>query len=331
MPIDQRELMDVLGERSRPALERPVPWESLRGRVRRARRRRRLAVGAAAVLVVAGVGVGVPLGLRTPTDGGPTAVTVVDEIPARYEEPDGTDYRRIATATLDLAWQESVSVEVKLSGRPLAVLAHCTKESSMTAPKVTARVPGSAQVYRLSRPAFLGFACERGRAVDLEPLPDDARTATVTIRAQHPRRDGRWRLGVYEWTPPAEMPTAPAPYRPPASFSRNPTFHKIAQATTGWPGSREVTVRVRSTGRPIALVVACSGAIGGRVTQEVSVNGSPYKGFADCSPPFLRGPAYQGLGRLPKGTVTIRVKVGTDIAAYDHRPGTLTAAVYEGR
>lgn len=106
MPINRRDLHDLLEERSRPAVERPIPWESLRTRVRGVRRRRFTAVTAGAVAVagfvaVAVVAAGSLLNLRGPDEDGQVTASVAGQIPAQFQEADGTVYRRVATATLD--------------------------------------------------------------------------------------------------------------------------------------------------------------------------------------------------------------------------------------
>ncbi|MFC7585734.1 hypothetical protein ACFQYP_19820 [Nonomuraea antimicrobica] len=107
MPINRRDLHDLLEERSRPAVERPIPWESLRTRVRGARRRRFTAVTAVTAGAVAGfaavavVASGSLLNLRGPDEDGHIAASVAGQIPAQFQEADGTVYRRVATATLD--------------------------------------------------------------------------------------------------------------------------------------------------------------------------------------------------------------------------------------
>jgi len=336
MAIDQRALHELLDERSRPAFERPIPWQALRRRTGRARSRRLTA----AVATAAALAVGVPAvvlggwpGSREPGD--LTAVSVADPIPARYVEPDGTVYRRVGAATLDPARGGSASFDVEVSGKPLAVLPDCQGGPSSGAPSVSARVPGVAKIFTLWGPLHLNMACDHGRAVDLMPLPEGTRRATFAVEASRSAtaRPRAWRIGVYEWTPPVRPKAAPAPVEPPAAFSRKPEFRRIAAKTVTWPAEREITLMVPHTGRQLAVLTYCGGGIAGRIDQENWVNGRAEKSTVHCGnpPPRGRGFNYSILGKPPAGekTVTLRIRISATIPEYLRRTGTLTVAVYE--
>ncbi|WP_336210942.1 hypothetical protein [Nonomuraea sp. LPB2021202275-12-8] len=340
MAIDRSELHDLLDERSRPAADRPIPWESLRRRTGRARHRRLTAAvaSAAALVVVVVVGVsGGLLGLGEPDRDDPTVASVADPIPARYVEPDGTVYRRIATATLDAQRQKSVSFDVEVGDRPLAILASCPTGATSETPNFFVRVPGVAKLFTTSPIPGMMSTCDDNRAMDVMPLPEGTRRATFTVetprRGTARERPQRWRFGVYEWTPPATLKAAPTPVEPPAKFSRQPEFRLVTKKTVTWPAAREVEVTVPYTGRQLALMAYCGGGIAGRLDREDRVNGRPTKTAVICeSPPDGRGFGYAVLGTrtLPaKGPVTIQVRVKARIPEYLRRPGTLTVAVYE--
>ena len=119
MPIDQRELRHLLDERSRPALDRPIPWHSLRARTRGARWRQLSAVMVAVTAVTAGAIVGLR-GLQEVDQ--LTSAQVTEKLPIQYQEPDGTTYRRLAIATFDPSKEKSKTFPVEVSGKPVAVL-----------------------------------------------------------------------------------------------------------------------------------------------------------------------------------------------------------------
>ncbi|MEW9528718.1 hypothetical protein [Microbispora sp. NPDC049125] len=346
MPIDQRDLHDLLEERSRPAAGRPIPWESLRTGITGARRRRFTAVaGAAAVAAVTAVAVvasGGVLSLHGTDEDGQIAASAAGSIPAQFEEADGTVYRRVATATLDAPREKSVTFDVEVHGKPLAVLADCPTPSGVMAPEVAVRVPDVFKVFTLSPVSFLGAGCERNGAVpvDVAPLPAGTRRATFTIDAPtgfkniapHDRPE-RWRFGVYEWTPPPTMKAASPPAEPPPAIGGRPhEFTLVAKKSITWPAAREVTITVPNRGRSLAFVAYCGGDIARRLIQEVRVNGRPVKGSTTC----IAGTADRRIpftdlgGPKPRSqkTVTIQVRLVAKIAEYRQRPGTLTVAVY---
>src|SRR5262249_35045099 len=123
---------------------------------------------------------------------------------------DGTVYRRIATATLDLPKTRSVTFEVKVSGKPLAFLAECPALKSAEAPLLSVDEPA---LRSFSIAGSLFMACRGDRPYDLR-LPRGTRQARYTLSLPEAfKAPGTWRIGVYEWTPPAVMRPAPAPVR----------------------------------------------------------------------------------------------------------------------
>ncbi|MEV0381847.1 hypothetical protein [Nonomuraea sp. NPDC050643] len=340
MPIGRRDLHDLLDERSLPALERSIPWESLRSRTRAARRRRRTMIAVAGVATAASVAVAGTLVARPepPKDEEITASSP-HQLPSSYEEKDGTVYRRLATAVFDPEGGRPVSFDVPVTGRPLAVMADCPT-ASMSSLQVTARVPGTSKQFGLTPVPFLMHVCDDHRPTDVEPLPTGTRRATFTIRrpkvAGRPAEPARtWRFAVYEWTPPATMRPAPPPVAPPAGIGDPPEHTLLTTRSVTWPATREVTVAVPHTGRTLAMMTYCGGGIGGRLTEEVWVNGRRTKIGIRCdNPPSERGGSYVVLGAVrpdADGNVSIRVKVSSVISDYERRPGVLTVAVYDTR
>ncbi|WP_219508159.1 hypothetical protein [Nonomuraea ceibae] len=340
MPIDHRDLYELLEERSRPALDRPIPWERLRARAPAARRRRAAVVAVAGVVaasVVASVAVGWSLlGVRpAPEKEGTITASAPKQLPARFEAADGTVYRRLATVTLDAPAARTVSAKVPVSGKPLAVMADCPPSTPFYVPTVTAKVAGTRRWFPLTFDGLHG-SCEQNRPADLAPLPGGAREVTFTMTMGKaakdvPGRPGRWRFGIYEWTPPASP--APAPTEtPPATIGDR--YRLLTARTVTWPDSHGVTLTLPPTDRPLTVVAYCTGAIAGRVHAETSVNGRPPKGAARCWEPPSGGTFSVGeLGTVRPGAdgkVTVRLRVSAGGAtAYERRPGTLTLAVYQ--
>uniref|UniRef100_UPI003F4970A7 hypothetical protein n=1 Tax=Nonomuraea bangladeshensis TaxID=404385 RepID=UPI003F4970A7 len=330
MHIDRLELHDLMDERSLPALEHPVPWQSLRTRIRRSRRRRRAVVGVAGAVTASLVISAAMLSVHATGQSDPTSVSLVGPFPARYTEPDGTVYNKLAEATLD-ATSKKATFDVDVRGKPLAIRADCPTKAWK--PVVTVQVPGTPQRFRLE-PPFLD--CHDNRAVDVLPLPPDTRRATFIVEAHKEARPERWRFGVYEWTPPATMKAPPPPSEPAAAIAGWPL---LATESSAWPVAGEVTLTVPNTGRQLALVTYCGGDLIRRLSQEVRVNGHKNNTMPGCMAASLNtdpgaaqaGPrvAYLRLDSGRKATTTIQVRLVTKIPEYRHRPGTLTAAVYE--
>ena len=329
MPIDQGELRDLLDERSSPALDRPIPWHSLRTGTRGARRRRLSAITVAVTFAVAVVAAGTIVSLRGPDQvDQPTTAKVTEKLPIQYEESDGTVYRRLATAAFDPSRETSKTFQVEVSGKPVAILPDCPSPKAAPA-LVSARVPGLNKDFTLSPVAFLMNSCERGKAVDMQPFPAGTRTVRFTVKAYPGSTPPRkWRFGVYEWTPPATMRTASPPVDPPAKIGEK--LNLVTKGSATWPGTREVTLTVRNRGRGLAIIIYCGDGLAERLTSEVWVNGR-LRSPALCSAPPTRETGFRHMGKRPRGekTTTIRVRLETPIPEYLRRPGTLTVAVYE--
>lgn len=332
MRIDQGELRDLLDERSSPALDRPIPWHSLRARTRGARRRRLSAVTVAVAFAVAVVAAGTIVSLRGPDQvDQPTTAKVTEKLPIQYEESDGTVYRRLATATFDPSREESKTFQVEVSGKPVAILPECPSPKAAP-PHVSARVPGLNKDFTLAPVPFLMNSCERGKAVDMQPFPAGTRTVRFTVKTSPGRTPPRkWRFGVYEWTPPATMRTASPPVDPPAKIGEDLSL--VTKGSATWPGTREVTLTVRNRGRGLAIVTYCGDGLAERLSHKLWVNGRLVKSLTLCSaPPTTRGAGFLHMGKRPRSekTTTIRVRLETSIPEYLRRPGTLTVAVYDG-
>ncbi|HUP99572.1 MAG TPA: hypothetical protein VM093_03850 [Aeromicrobium sp.] len=327
MPINQRELRDLLDERSRPALERPIPWHALRARPRGSRRLRLSAVAVAVAVVAAGAFVS--LGGPDEVDQ-PTSAQVTEKLPAQYEESDGTVYRRLATVTFDPSKEKSKTFPVEVSGKPVAILPDCPSTKTWP-PQVTARVPGKSKTYTLSPTPFLMNSCAHGTAVDMVPFPAGTQRVTFTVKAIDKPSEGKWRFGVYEWTPPATAKVASPPVEPPVTIGRK--LNLITKGSATWPASREVTVTLPAKGRNLAIVVYCGGDLAERMPAKLWVNGRLLKGLAYCGfPPTAMVATFTSWGRgkrsLDDETVTIKVRLGAPIPEYLRRSGTLTVAVY---
>ncbi|GAA1670205.1 hypothetical protein GCM10009733_079490 [Nonomuraea maheshkhaliensis] len=254
-----------MADRSRPAFERPIPWHALRAGVRHKRRRRLSAVAVAGTVAVVALAAGTVVGL-----GGPEEV-------------------------------ERATFKVKVTGKPVAVLPDCPTPKASPL-YVSARVPGLDKVFQLSPVPFLMNSCGRGTAVDMQLFPAGTRTMTCTVEDSGKNtNEGKWRFGVYEWTPPA-TPRPPAPpVEPPATISAG-SLHLVTKGSATWPGTREVTLIVPNRGRSVALVIYCGDGLTERLTTDVRVNGRVIKGPQGCSaPPTRRGGGYLDLGRQPRG------------------------------
>jgi hypothetical protein len=344
VPVSRQDLHDLLEERSRPALERPVPWGRLRTRTRAARRRRLVAVAvagaAAASVVVAGMLVAPwsPAQVAQLREAGPSITAVSPHLlPASFEEPDGTVYHRIATATLDAPKKSEVTFEVKVSGKPLAIMASCPSRAPSAVPHVTVEKPVERWAALTPVPS-LSAACTSNRPVDVIPLPAGTRQATFSITMPKSWEQPKaWRFGVYEWTPPSTMKTPAPPVAPPKAFGGplGDEYRLVATHSVTWPATREVTLTVPATGRAPVLMVYCGDGIARRLSEEIFVNGRLEKELrGDCAaPPTTHSQGYTVLGRKnlpgPGGTTTIKVRVSSPIPEYERRPGTLTVAVYD--
>ncbi|MEV4176018.1 MULTISPECIES: hypothetical protein [unclassified Nonomuraea] len=326
MPIDQRELRHLLDERSRPALDRPIPWHSLRARTRGARWRQLSAVMVAVTAVTAGTIVGLR-GLQEVDQ--LTSAQVTEKLPIQYQEPDGTTYRRLAIATFDPSKEKSKTFPVEVSGKPVAVLPDCPSDKAGPQPLITARVPGAAKTYTLSLTPFPN-SCAQGAAADMAPFQAGTRRATFTITAIPNAPAGKWRFGVYEWTPPATMKAASSAAEPRAKIGKDLSL--VTKGSAIWPGSREVTLTVPNRGRTLAVLAYCGDGLAGRLPLQVRVNGHLVKGISSCAaPPTGPEVGSMAMARRPlsEETLTITVRLVAPMPEYLQRPGTLTVALYD--
>ncbi|MFC6086971.1 hypothetical protein [Sphaerisporangium aureirubrum] len=335
MPISRHDLHDLLDERSRPAFDRPIPWESLRLRASGARRRRYLSVAVACAVAATAVG-GVAVSrsaMRGPDRGPQVAATVVDGIPARFQEADGTVYRRLADARLDAPRETTVTFDVAVRDRPLAFVVDCPASSAYTVLSIVVTVPGSPRRFSL-KPSHLVPSCERDQPVDVPRLPAGTRTATFTVETGKKIKGsgppaGTWRFGVYEWTPAGAMRPAAPPEDPPKAITE---FRLVDHRTAVWPAADEVTLTVPAKGGQLAITAFCGGDIAGRAEMEIRVNGRLLGNNSPCpAPPGENGLVYDVLGKeqtTGRDKVTIQICLVPEIPQYRYRPGTLTAAVY---
>ncbi|WP_283138879.1 hypothetical protein [Rhizohabitans arisaemae] len=351
MPNDQRDLRDLRGlleAGSRPALDRPISWAALCVKEGAVRRRRFSAFGAAVavagVTAVAVAASGTLAGsdkIHLSTSGvslSGTSAAVDDGFPDQYTEEDGTVYRRVATATLDGPSETSTEVDVEVRGKPLAVLLDCPSSNAGPAVTVSAQVDGSTR-FRVPRP-LLYTGCETKRAVDVGWIPAEAQKVSLKIDALMLKGEAdrdqlkQWRFGVYEWTPPATLKAAPKAVEPPAvrKYPGQASSTLIAKKSITWPDSREVTLTVPKPNQSILVDVNCQGSIAHRIKDELRVNGRLINLFSWCS--YSRARLGGGfvlykdqLGN--KKTVTIKIRLVTDIPDYRKRSGTVTLAVYD--
>ncbi|MEV0390318.1 hypothetical protein [Nonomuraea sp. NPDC050643] len=319
-----QDLRDVLRERAEgPSPANPRRHDEVRARIRRTRLRRRTMAGGAVVAMASVVAVVAVVALLPGTaEEPPPATTVTAEpasgLPERYTAPDGTAYRRLATARLTAEGAKKTSVTIPLSGLPLDVAARCDGEFGSGAPRIL--VDG-----RHTGPR--GFApCPTG--MDLQPLvvPEGAKEVTVTFdtttsgsacatRTRNgpcvpvkPRRAG-WDLAVYEWTPPAR-PVTPEPVR--ALPGRLGGKRLISQSTGVWPGDSTFEVEVVGTGGTIGIDQICSGDLAGRMWFRYRVDGKESPATSGCGV-WKKGafPMAMAEFTLPKGKrVTVTAQVG---------------------
>ncbi|WP_283138882.1 hypothetical protein [Rhizohabitans arisaemae] len=347
MPIGQRDLRELLEARSRPALDRPIPWAALCVKESAVRRRRFTAFGAAvAVAGVTAVAVAASgtlagsdkarLGTSDASLSG--TATVADGLPAEYTEEDGTVYRRVATATLDGPREKSVKVHVAVSGKPLAILSDCPRDHHSNLVRIEARAEGASKP--LSRSPDVALGCDTERAVDVGPIPAGVRRVSLSFGATLQRDSGqhakveRWRFGVYEWTPPATMKAPPPVLEPPAvrKNKRGETeMTLIGKKSVTWPSSREVTITVPNTGKRILVVVNCRGDIVNRLTVESRVNRRPLYDLGNCRDGFPTSIGGTIPEKVPSSekTVTFQIRLAPGVPEYLRRPGTITLALFE--
>ncbi|WP_204027899.1 hypothetical protein, partial [Sinosporangium siamense] len=317
----------------------------IRRRARGARRRRRAAVwsaltaaGAAAV-AAALVLPGLALPEEPPRDVHAAATRSPAPGKERFTEPDGTVYHWLGRIRVNPPTQLSASIEVPLSGKPLAVRMPCVNYGSALQPTVTVSVPGVATPFTVAGERAGYSGCEHSTPVDVQPLPATARTATINVEAYTAHRPVSKKkpsllvtVDVYEWTPPAVAAPAPPPPKVPRSLLSGPEGKILAKQSITWPQAREITLDVPYTKKVAGLVIACSGGIAHRSRTDVWVNGRKLPDSFDCNPPpkdggypfaILRPDVVAGGGRLK-----VQVQLRTDRPEYLRRSGSMTVAVY---
>ncbi|MEU7895529.1 hypothetical protein AB0B45_22060 [Nonomuraea sp. NPDC049152] len=123
-----------------------------------------------------------------------------------------------------------------------------------------------------------------------------------------------------------------------ATFSRAAGVVRVNRVTEGgsWMADRadyDAFVAAPNTSRRVRIIAFCDGDIAARFTLDARVNGRLTMLGRLCGRvpnPDRGGYGTLGSERLRGKTVTISVRVKTDIPEFLRRPGTLTLAVYQG-
>ncbi|MET7466030.1 hypothetical protein [Nonomuraea sp. NPDC005501] len=334
-----RELRDVLrehGDATPPS--NPVRHEQVRARISRIRLRRRLAAAGTTVAAVAALGLvflpgmagaGPDTAAVTSATAGPLAGSPVPGgLPETFTSPDGTGYRRLATASIGATGSRKATVTVPVTGKPLDVALICTR-TSRAMPGLQVKVNGRPV------PAHM-FACTGHRelaplivprgAGDRAVITFDTTThgsACVRADSKSPCRPVKperasMSMAVYEWTPP-DTPVEP---KAPRAFPAHQSRWKLADTRTGtWPAERSLTFRVRGDGREFGLDQICTGDLAARLWFRYEIDGKDTGGASGCGV-WEEGP-YPGamsLYKVAKGKqVTVTLKLFMNSPA-DGRP-----------
>ncbi|MFC5829746.1 hypothetical protein [Nonomuraea insulae] len=301
------DLREVLRERAEaPSPANPYRHDQVHSRIRRTRLRRRATAGATALAAVV-VAVSVVQGVGEPAPRETTAAAWPGSgLPERFSSPDGTEYRRVATATVKPNGAQT-SITVPVTGRPLEAAMLCDRQVIL--PDVL--VNG----HRISTP---GFGCG-GDSVSLRPLDvqKDAKEITVTfdttgsgcvLKAEHgpcvpdKPRTADWELAVYEWTPPAR-PVFPRP----ATLPDQVRGWRQAALTTGTlPKNSSLTMEVVGNGGDFSIQQNCTGDLSTRMWFKYWVGGSELPSTMGCgTEPKTRNTFTAAKGE--KVTVTVRM------------------------
>ncbi|GAA3589494.1 hypothetical protein GCM10022419_084950 [Nonomuraea rosea] len=301
--------------------------------------RRRAAAGAAVVTAVAAGFALLPGSVETPrreTTATAAAARPVPELPERFTSGDGTEYRRLAVATLRANGEKAVSVTVPVSGKPLDVAALCDGEPGSDTPQIS--VNGKRGEGR-------GFSPCLTPGRDVRPLvvPAGATEVTVTfdtttagggcVREKKgascvpvkPRR-ADWSLAVYEWTPPARS-VEPDRIR---AFPKRLGGMRLASSATdvSWR-DHDFTLAVTSPGGKLGIEQLCTGELAGRMWFRFQIDGVDQPTTATCGV-WDKGPFPMAMNefRVPKGErVTITGKMGF-YGADTNRPVRWSVGVY---
>ncbi|MEV0143435.1 MULTISPECIES: hypothetical protein [unclassified Nonomuraea] len=323
-----RDLRDVLrehGDATPPS--NPARHEQVRARISRIRLRRRLAAAGTAVATLAALafvflpgmaGAGPDTTAATSATAGPLAGSPVpDELPETFTAPDGTVYRRLATASIGTTGSRKATVTVPVTGKPLDLAGLCTPKGR--------RLSGI-QIGVNGRPVPSGLLCKGSRQLAGLTVPrGTGKRATITfdttthgsgcVRADskspcRPLKEERspWSLAVYEWTPP-KTPVEPGA---PRAFPPHQSGWKLADTRTGtWPAQRSVTFRVRGDGRQLGVDQICTGDLATRLWFRYEIDGKD-TGAASACGVWEKGPFPMGMSlfKTTKGKpVTVTLKL----------------------
>ncbi|MEV0612456.1 hypothetical protein AB0I81_03960 [Nonomuraea sp. NPDC050404] len=322
------DLREVLRERADgPSPANPRRHDEVRSRIRGRRRRRRAAAGAltgvaaaAAVVVTVSLLPGAsPDDTTALTRPGPSATNPAEKgLPERFTAPDGTEYRRVATAAI--TGEKKASVKVPVSGLPLEVAALCVGDRDANSPRVW--VDG-----RFGRVGDGFGPCRPDRELQPLTVPEGAEQVTVTFDTttsgrgcvrkvkggpclEVQKKEGGWRLAVYEWTPPSR-PVTPEPVR---AFPERLAGKKLAATATGvYPQDDTIELKVTSTTGRIGFDQLCSGDLADRMRFTLTIDGEKSPATSGCGV-WKQGefPMAMSEHRIPKGrevTVTGRIEI----------------------
>ncbi|MFG1705818.1 hypothetical protein ACFLIM_21725 [Nonomuraea sp. M3C6] len=328
-----QDLRDVLRERAEaPSPANPYRHDQVRSRIRRTRLRRRATAGAAVAAAVV-VGFSLLPGTAEPPRDITAAAQPAPSLPERFTSDDGTEYRRVATATLKANGERKTSVTVPVSGRPLDVAGLCNGTFGSDMPRIS--VNGN----HTGGPGFTPCAKE----MELRPLivPTGATEVTVTFdttaygcvleKKNGPcvptrPRQADWSLAVYEWNPPARQ-IEPEPVR---AFPARLGGMKLATFTSGmWGKDSAFTLQVTSPGGKVAIDQLCTGDLAGRMWFRYQIDGADIPVTASCGV-WKEGPFPMALHEfaVPKGkraTISGRMGLWGD---YTNRPVRWSFGVY---
>jgi hypothetical protein len=331
MPLSTDQLRQLLTERSEPASYRPAPHERIRTRIRRARLRR-----AAATVVVAAIAVGSGLGLAPVLD--QTAVnpaTATQPFPASFTASDGASYWRVAATSLTLPAQKTATIKLKVGSYPVDVMAECGAINGRGVAVAGIAVNGkdSGALFCPEARQLIALPVRLGGEADI--------TFTKVTMPKIPNAGGSLRFAVYEWKPPAvARPAPPAPRLPHSYVGYNTTTGhgkvlrlQIASRSGDWPADRTFTVTVPYRGRAIDISAACSGAIAGRLTVTMQMDGHALSTPLQCqswvagtAPPDTTGyVARTGIS----DTLTFRIQAPSPAADYAKRSASWTITLYQ--
>ncbi|GAA3203002.1 hypothetical protein GCM10020216_001620 [Nonomuraea helvata] len=236
-------------------------------------------------------------------------------LPESFTSPDGTEYRRVATAMLKDG-EAKTSVKVPVSGKPLEVAAACDGDDGGPAPNVS--------VDGRDDPRSSFTPCEKGMSLlPLTRIQPGATEATVTFdttvygspdcgqgkgRPCGPEKTS-WRLAVYEWTPPGRRIQ---PERGRALPARLEGW-KLARSATG-VSDRDQTFSlvVKSESGKIAIEQLCAGDLGMRAWFTYKIDFQESATTTTCAV-WKTGPFPMAMAefQVPKGKqVTINGRTG---------------------